>query len=186
MVHVALCLVIALLLATFGHSVWVVCQSPGFLTCILVLATAAAPGDERTHWFSCVRSCWFGCSLGCFPHGRRSLLGLGLRCRSARASVWVAACSFSVWVCLSRFLHGRRSLLGFCLSCPSTQAPVWVAACPFVFRATFPLRSEYSRIVLSPNSANLWARGWFGLATVAGYSLASGTPAKKSFGMYCL
>ena len=39
LVHVALCLVIALLLATFGRSVKVVCQSPGFLTLSLYLIT---------------------------------------------------------------------------------------------------------------------------------------------------
>jgi len=61
----ACCLAIALLLATFGHSVWVVCQSPGLLTFTMVLVPAAAPGEERTHLFSvcCVRSC-----LDCLPH----------------------------------------------------------------------------------------------------------------------
>ena len=61
LVHVSWRLVIALLLATCGHSVWVVCQSPGLHTFSLVtlLVATAAPGDERTHWFSFVRSCSF-------------------------------------------------------------------------------------------------------------------------------
>ena len=50
-----------------------------------VLVYAAALGEERTCWFSCVNSFLFGYSPVPFPHGRRSFLGSCLRCPSVRA-----------------------------------------------------------------------------------------------------